>query len=266
MLQNGNRVHDNWRTYTKRVTPDANGNWIYEWKNLPKYDKNGNKYIYTVIEKEIEGYTPEYFLSGNTPGKEFNINILNKYTPEKTSVTVLKVWDDDSDKDGIRPSEIKIELYKTVDNKKELVDTITLNKSNSWRYTWSDLDKYEDGKLIKYTVKEKDVPKGYASEQTDDGTIITITNTHKPTNPVDPPTEETPPTTKPSKPTEETPPTTKPGKETESTKNTKPTDPTKPNKELPKTGIIGTIGISIAGVGLALGGMHQLRNKKKDDK
>lgn len=38
-------------------------------------------------------------------------NLINIYTPEKTSVSVQKVWKDGNIQDGLRPKEIFVELY-----------------------------------------------------------------------------------------------------------------------------------------------------------
>ncbi|HHX67405.1 MAG: FctA domain-containing protein [Miniphocaeibacter sp.] len=91
----------------------------------------------------------------------------------------------------------------------------------------------------------------------------------KPTKPTEPtkPTKPTEPSepTKPTKPSEPTIPSepTKPTKPTDSSVPTKETTVKKNGKDLPKTGMAGTIGISIIGLGLVLGGISQF--KKKDD-
>lgn len=42
---------------TVTVTPDANGDWTYTWKDLPRKDANGNHYTYSVEETAIDGET-----------------------------------------------------------------------------------------------------------------------------------------------------------------------------------------------------------------
>lgn len=106
------------------------------------------KIIYTVTEDQVDDYTTE--IDG--------LNITNKYTPGKTSATATKTWDDDSDKNGKRPTSISVQLYadgKAVGSKE------TLNKSNKWTKTWKDLDEKKDGKEIVYTVKETTKIKDY---------------------------------------------------------------------------------------------------------
>ena len=61
-----------------------------------------------------------------------------------------------------------------------------LDKSNGWTYTWKSLDKYENGKEIRYTVTEDKV-KGYESEiDSSNAKDIKIKNTHKPKKPKTP--------------------------------------------------------------------------------
>ncbi|MGP1505367.1 MAG: Cna B-type domain-containing protein, partial [Eggerthia catenaformis] len=150
------------------VKADQDGNWKYEFTNLDKYE-NKKEIKYTVEEEKVEGYET----------KVEGYNIKNSYTPEKTELKVTKTWDDENDKDKIRPASITVRLYA---NGKEK-ESIVLDKSNGWTYTWKSLDKYENGKEIRYTVTEDKV-KGYESEiDSSNAKDIKIKNTHKPEKP-----------------------------------------------------------------------------------
>ena len=73
---------------------------------------------------------------------------------ETVDISVEKVWVDNDNHDNLRPTSIQVQLYK--DNVAE-GDAVTLNEGNSWKKTWSDLDKYQAGGTeIAYTVKELD--------------------------------------------------------------------------------------------------------------
>ena len=153
------------------VKADPTGNWKYEFTNLDKYE-NGQEIKYTVEEEKVEGYET----------KVEGYNIKNSYTPEKTELKVTKTWDDENDKDKIRPASITVRLYA---NGKEK-ESIVLDKSNGWTYAWKSLDKYENGKEIRYTVTEDKV-KGYESEiDSSNAKDIKIKNTHKPEKPKTP--------------------------------------------------------------------------------
>lgn len=152
---------------TQEVREDADGNWKYSFKNLRKYE-NGQEIKYTVTENAVAGYSTE--ING--------YDITNKYTPEKTSVTVTKSWNDSNDKDKIRPNSIKVQLYANGKKKGEVVE---LKKADQWTHTWRELPQKEKGKDIEYTVKEVGHISGYkvSVDDKDHGNII-ITNTHTP--------------------------------------------------------------------------------------
>ena len=80
-----------------------------------------------------------------------------KDEPKTKDVTVKVNWEDESNKDGVRPKEVAIYLYKSVNGGKpervSSVDaTIKLNSSNKWEHTFKDLPIYEDRNEITYTV------------------------------------------------------------------------------------------------------------------
>ncbi len=126
---------------------DANG-WAASFGDLPKYS-GGNPISYTVTEDPVPGYTTE--VSG--------FNIVNRHTPEKTTVTVTKTWDDGGNQDGKRPESITVHLLA---NGSE-VQTATLNEAGGWAHTFADLPKFAAGKEIAYTVTE-DAVEGYQTE------------------------------------------------------------------------------------------------------
>ncbi|PGL74103.1 hypothetical protein CN931_29060, partial [Bacillus sp. AFS054943] len=50
MLQNGTEFQ------TKEVKANEKGNWTFSFKELPKYDEQGNAYTYTVNEVKVDNY------------------------------------------------------------------------------------------------------------------------------------------------------------------------------------------------------------------
>lgn len=134
---------------------------------------------------------------------DFDGNILN-YTREgwwinprgtgtatgdqQVSVSVSKVWEDQNNADGTRPTSVTVHLYADgVDTGKSEV----LSDANGWTATFSNLDKNQTGTTtaITYTVVEDEV-EGYTAEVTGDVTSgFTITNTHIPPTPTTPPSE-----------------------------------------------------------------------------
>ena len=147
--------------------------WSHSFTDLPVY-KNGQKLVYTVTEDTVANYSTA--IDGST--------ITNTYKPGKTTLSVTKQWDDQEDKDGLRPKSVKVQLY--ADGKKS-GDVIELSAENKWTHTFADLDKNVKGKAVTYTVEEVDVSTGYQVTKTDDGQgNVVLTNKHEPTEPVIP--------------------------------------------------------------------------------
>ncbi|MGN1388144.1 MAG: Cna B-type domain-containing protein, partial [Bulleidia sp.] len=145
-------------------TVTAADNWEYKFTDLPVYN-NGNRIIYSIAEGAVDNYS--------TVIKGYNIT--NSYTPEETSLTVLKRWEDGENQDGKRPKAVTVQLY--ADNAAYL-DPITLTESTGWLYTWTGLPMYKDnGTRIKYSVMEiSKLPDGYTSAvsgSAEDGYVIT---------------------------------------------------------------------------------------------
>lgn len=145
---------------SKTVTKDDN--WEYTFDNLPKYE-NGNEIKYQIKEDEVSGY--ETVVTGN--------NIKNTHTPEETTVTGRKVWQDANNQDGIRPTSITVKLY--ADGNYVTEGVITAGENNNWAFAFTNLPKYNNGNEIKYTVEEVSVD-GYTTTYGDNNTII---NTHE---------------------------------------------------------------------------------------
>ena len=141
--------------------------WKFESKALPKYE-NGKLIKYTVKEVVVKGYT-----STITTEKEGKYTITNEYTPEKIAVSGQKTWIDNNDQDRIRPASITVKLLA---NGKETGKTAIATAETGWKYEFTELDRYQNGKAIEYTVKEVGVPTGYTATETG----INVTNTHTP--------------------------------------------------------------------------------------
>ena len=143
---------------SKTVT--ANDNWSWSFENLDKY-KDGTEIVYTISEDAVTDYIT--VVNG--------YNVTNTHTPEKISITGSKTWNDEENQDGKRPSSITVRLL--AGGKEVASKTVTANDNWSWSFT--DLDKYNSGKEIVYTISEDAV--------TDYITVVNeynVTNTHTP--------------------------------------------------------------------------------------
>ena len=159
------------------VELNESNNWTKEWNNLPKYE-NGKEITYTVEETVPNGYEAKY--------SDDTFTITNKYTPGTVSKSVNKEWIDNDNQDGIRPDEVTVQLYA---NGVAKGNSVKLNKSNSWTYTWAGLPEKENGKTISYEVKELKIGNtnvannsaaGYTVDYSVNENNTTITNTHIP--------------------------------------------------------------------------------------
>lgn len=194
--------------------------WKFESKKLPKYE-NGKEIKYTVKETAMTEYKATI-----TTDKDGKYTITNEHTPEKTAVKGKKIWKDEDNKDGIRPSSVTVKLLA---DGKETGQTATVSETNGWTYEFTGLDRYQEGKEIAYTVEEVNVPDGYTASV--EG--YNITNTHTPEKPT------------PGKPNE-------PGKP-------------KKGGELPNTGSESNQVALVAGIALLGLGTGFLARRKKED-
>ena len=88
-------------------------------------------------------------------------------TGGSTSVTVVKVWEDDG-ADVERPASIRVQLLRNG----QAYDTVTLNEANGWKYTWNRLSD-----SAQWTVVEASVPEGYSVSISQNNNEFVITNT-----------------------------------------------------------------------------------------
>lgn len=157
------------KTYKATLTKDTGFSKTFE--NLPVFFNNGTKITYTVTEDAVNGYTGKI----TTDDTGYILSITNTHAPETIRKTVTKIWDDGNDRDGIRPTNVKIELYGTDGTRR----TQYLTKDNHWSYSFENLPKYQnEGAIILYTIKEEAVD-GYTQKSVTTTAGFDLTNTHE---------------------------------------------------------------------------------------
>ena len=149
---------------TATLTKDnetATNTWKHIFADVVVYKLPGEDVNYRIEEvvDEESGYTAA--VDGLT--------ITNVHVPEKVEVSGSKTWDDDNDRDGIRPESITINLLANG----EKVQTITVTAEDEWAWSFENLNKYENGAEIVYTITEESVD-GYEANVDD----FNITNVH----------------------------------------------------------------------------------------
>lgn len=231
-----------------KATLTKANSWKHVFKGLALKDpKDSHLYRYSVRETKLAGYIAT--ITGDA-AKGFVITNRKDNppptppgggdSPKKKRISVQKTWI------GTPTKEITVHLLANG----ERVKSITLSPANGWHYTFEDLLKESDGKLIRYTVEEERIP-GYTAEITGDadfGYEITNREDHPPTPPLPPPNKPPIPPGPPSEP---------PAPPTEHPPGEPPIPPT-PEKHVPKTGqSLPLLPIALLGLGIALGRRKQ---------
>lgn len=156
-LIRGGRLTQNGYVYTAQPTMVI----------LPGQDAQNGSWIYDVTVNAKHESVPE-----------------NGSGSEPVSVKVLKVWNDQGHQSQ-RPAEIIVQLLCNG----VVYDTVTLNATNNWRYTWENLDPTCTWVVVEIPVT------GYTVTVTQEGITYVVTNTYggnTPSNPNNPSTPNTP--------------------------------------------------------------------------
>ena len=77
--------------------------------------------------------------------------------PETISVSVVKVWEDEDNAEGLRPDSIIVNLYADG----ELVATQEITANDEWKFVFENLAKFDGEEVIEYTLTENEVDEYY---------------------------------------------------------------------------------------------------------
>ena len=166
---------------TVELTADQ---WSHTFEGLPRVDTTGNFITYKVVEVLPDG--SEYTVSQGedsattSTADSYNLSLKNDYSYETTSITAMKIWEDDNNRDALRPQSITVTLYAGTDP----IGSETLDASSRWQCTWNDLPvRDENGSEIDYRVEESNFADSdrytATSDPIDSSGIIRIYNTHE---------------------------------------------------------------------------------------
>lgn len=195
-------LYQNGEAYGKPIELNASNNWSDNttFHNLDKYDKAGEEINYEIKEEVFDGltgdaktgYMDSYETNETTDADGTttkNIIITNTHTPETTQKKVKKIWNDNGNKDGIRPKSVSVNLL--ADGKVE--ESFTLSSENNWQAKSKLLPVKVNGKKVNYTWEEvkEDLITGESEigykptydTDANDADLTLITNTHDRTQP-----------------------------------------------------------------------------------
>ncbi len=145
-------------TVVANAVLNAGNGWAHTFPDLSRTDADGNEIMYTVTEQSVPMY--ESSVSGYT--------VTNRYVPETTSVSVEKIWNDNNNEAGFRPTSIYARLSNGM--------VAVLNEGNGWKATISGLATILNGQPVTYTWTEQESI-GYEQESMNiSGTTTVFTN------------------------------------------------------------------------------------------
>lgn len=156
-----------------------NNKFYYTWTNLPKHDKYGKAYTYTVKEDgvtdgkvKVGDNTYVVTQDGNT--------ITNTFKVATANVTATKKWVNGPEADHTQAT---LNLFRQVEGgQKEQVTRVNPEvakdaaSTGTFNYTWKDLPTTDDaGKKYTYTVEEANVTDGKVKVG-DNTYVVTVDN------------------------------------------------------------------------------------------
>ena len=138
---------------------------------------------YFVETKAPEGYALESqraaftINAATTVSAPASVRVTNKPVDEKIGVSAAKVWDDENNTDGVRPSSVTFRLF--ADGVE--IGSAQVSEANGWAVFFGNLPKTRNGVAISYAVKEDEVGNYYeASYETglgsDGSYVFTVKN------------------------------------------------------------------------------------------
>ena len=138
---------------------------------------------YFVETKAPEGYALESqraaftINAATTVSAPASVRVTNKPVDEKIGVSAAKVWDDENNTDGVRPSSVTFRLF--ADGVE--IGSAQASEANGWTVSFGNLPKTRNGAVISYAVKEDEVGNYYeASYETglgsDGSYVFTVKN------------------------------------------------------------------------------------------
>ena len=174
------------------VTVDMKDGWNLRFTNLP------TETTYTFVEGELEdGYAfnkaeltggadkDATFSGGQTStgtiestNTSYEVTYTNDYA--LTDLEITKVWEDNDDQDGKRPSAKDFAELLTLDPAVDGAEPeITDNEDGTYTIKYKDLPRFNNGEEVTYTVTEAAI-NGYETKGSPAKDHGTITNTHEP--------------------------------------------------------------------------------------
>lgn len=150
------------------ITLNESNQWTAHVTDL--YMRENGKTIQYIIEEvgDVKGYKATCEIVVDAQGN-YTVRVTNVLTG-KVDISGEKIWEDDNDRDGIRPQSVQLKIYENSISPTTLVKNVivdangTGSTTNNWKWTVEDLPVYDEfGRPITYIVVEDPVPAGYTA-------------------------------------------------------------------------------------------------------
>lgn len=157
---------------------EANGDTVYAYIKAGTYtvieEVEGNWTMSLTVNDEKTNGTQVEFADGTN----YNVMVVNTTTPTTINVTASVDWDDDNNRDGLRPASLSLVLSRNSEDD----EPIYITESDNWSHTWENLPIYDDNRAeIMYNVYISDDINEYTNTLDGDTyTGYTFTLTHEP--------------------------------------------------------------------------------------
>lgn len=189
-----------WSNYTSdnydSIITLKDGTTSYDFKNLPSADDNGNVIYYRVVETPLDNYVTKYSINQEEGIKGGSITITNTLDNSvKGKLKIVKIWQGVGNTQ--KPSEIKVDIYRTItkllegaDNPSiekfqnvdtsnmEYVTTVTLTDINGTYQVEKSLPLSDsDNNPYYYYIKEQSVENFMPFEYSNNGATLSVDTT-----------------------------------------------------------------------------------------
>ena len=162
-------------------------NWQTTFTNLPRMDGTGQAYLYRVVETNVGGiavvvppanspfsfnYHSTVTTASTATGDTRSITLTNNLE-KRSDITVTKLWNDNSNQDGIRPGSVTIYLIRDRETTGQTIISVPvmLSSTNSWSHTFTNLPRWQENGTTESTYEIFEANTGLLSYLTPDFTV-----------------------------------------------------------------------------------------------
>lgn len=148
------------------ITLNEDNQWTAHVTDLYMRE-SGQTIQYTIEEvSKVMGYMTSCEIVVDAYGN-YTVKVTNVLTG-KVDITGTKVWEDDDNRDGLRPDSVQLKIYENAIADANLVKIVIVtagdSTNNVWNWSVEDLPVYDKfGRPITYIVVEDPVPEGYTA-------------------------------------------------------------------------------------------------------